>query len=99
MAGRPRKTAAVVQIPGAAPAADAPEIDPTAAAPISDSDIQVNGMWLSHNDGSLRHANASLGAKAEARAKFTDADIDPTAIRQPVMTPDGWLCPEPKPVG
>lgn len=31
---------------------------------------------------------------AQAQAKPAATDIDPTTIKQPVMTPDGWLCPE-----
>jgi len=33
-------------------------------------------------------------AQAQAKAQAT-ADIDPVKLKQPVMTPDGWLCPEP----
>lgn len=33
--------------------------------------------------------------KATAPAASTRA-VDPTTLKQAVMTPDGWLCPEPK---
>lgn len=32
--------------------------------------------------------------QAQAKPEAT-ADIDPVKLKQPVMTPDGWLCPEP----
>lgn len=32
---------------------------------------------------------------AQAQAKPTATDVDPTTLKQAVMTPDGWLCPEP----
>lgn len=33
-------------------------------------------------------------AQAQAKPQST-SDIDPVTLKQPVMTPDGWLCPEP----
>ena len=27
--------------------------------------------------------------------KAQTTDVDPTTLKQPVMTPEGWLCPEP----
>jgi len=38
--------------------------------------------------------------RSEDRAVLTQAkpsttDVDATTLKQPVMTPDGWLCPEP----
>lgn len=35
-------------------------------------------------------------AKAPAPAASTRA-VDPTTLKQSVLTPDGWLCPAPKP--
>lgn len=32
---------------------------------------------------------------AQAQARPSATEIDPTTIKQAVMTPDGWLCPEP----
>ncbi len=35
-------------------------------------------------------------AKAATAATPTARAVDPTTLKQAVMTPDGWLCPEPK---
>lgn len=32
---------------------------------------------------------------AQAQAKPSTATVDASALKQPVLTPDGWLCPEP----
>jgi hypothetical protein len=32
---------------------------------------------------------------AQAQAKPSTTNVDPTTLKQAVMTPDGWLCPEP----
>lgn len=35
----------------------------------------------------------------EAEHRVSAADIDPTAIKRPVLTEEGWLCPAPKAEG
>jgi hypothetical protein len=40
-------------------------------------------------------APAKPAAEAKPTAKASGA-VDPTTLKQPVMTADGWLCPEPK---
>jgi hypothetical protein len=37
------------------------------------------------------------GVAAVAQAKLVEGAVDPTTLRAPVFTEDGWLCPEPKP--
>lgn len=37
---------------------------------------------------------AKPAAKQASKAAATDGAIDPTTLKQAVMTPDGWLCPE-----
>ena len=32
---------------------------------------------------------------AQAHASQPTTDVDATTLKQPVLTPDGWLCPEP----
>lgn len=78
-----RKSAATVQTPGAAKT-KTPRA-PRAAAPTPTGDDAAGDP-------------IPAGGVAElAAARFTDEDVDPTTLSSPVMTPDGWLCPEPKP--
>lgn len=36
-------------------------------------------------------------ATAVPAARIAPANLDPTTLKQSVLTPDGWLCPAPKP--
>lgn len=54
------------------------------------------------NAGGEPHVAAAAPAKqataAPAATKAPTARrLDPSQLKAPVMTPDGWLCPEPKP--
>lgn len=78
-----RKSAATVQTPG-----KAPKTSRTSAPAPTGADGE--------EDPGAGPAQPS-GVEAEAAAKFTTDDVDPSTLAQPVMTRDGWLCPEPKP--
>lgn len=86
----PRKSAATVQTPG--------KVKPTRATRTSGPAAQAAAANPDADpDADAGEPTPVGGVAALAAARFTDEDVDPTTLSAAVMTPDGWLCPEPKP--
>ncbi|WP_137971993.1 hypothetical protein [Pseudomonas sp. F(2018)] len=62
------------------------------------AEAEAEALRLAAGGEPLKAAQVEQAPATPAAAAKPDA-IDPTTLKQPVLTPDGWLCPAPKQEG